>query len=446
MKAWALRSTRIVQGDALVSGHLLVGGDGRIEGVVAQAPTDRALVDVGTHVVSPGLVDCHVHINEPGRTDWEGYETATRAAAAGGVTSLVDMPLNCIPVTTTADAFAQKLAACRDKCFVDVGFWGGVIPGNADELPALARAGVLGCKAFMVHSGIDEFPNATREDLQRAMPLLRDAGIPLLAHAELDLGAEVHEHDPRAYRGYLESRPAAWEDAAIAQLIELARGTGCHVHVVHLSAASSIPALRAAKAEGLRISVETCPHYLCLEAEAIPDGATQYKCAPPIRDHNNREALWRGLQEGVIDFVITDHSPCTPQLKQFERGHFHDAWGGIASLQLGLPTLWTHARERGASIPQLARWISENPARFAGLSKRKGKIAQGFDADLVVWDPDATFRVREHDLFFKHRVSPYLGMDLRGVVRRTFLRGREVFDGAAHSAGPIGQMLLGRDD
>jgi allantoinase len=445
MDAWALRSTRIVQDDTLVSGHVLIGGDGRIEGVAPHAPEQYTLVDVGTLVVSPGLVDCHVHVNEPGRTDWEGYETATRAAAAGGVTSLVDMPLNCIPVTTTADAFAQKLAACRDKCFVDVGFWGGVIPGNARELPALAKAGVLGCKAFMVHSGIDEFPNATRDDLRQAMPLLRAARIPLLAHAELDLGAQVSERDPRVYRGYLESRPTAWEDAAIEQLIELARETGCHVHVVHLSAATSIPALRAAKAEGLPISVETCPHYLCLEAEAIPDGATQYKCAPPIRDHENREALWRGLQEGVIDFVITDHSPCTPQLKQFERGHFHDAWGGIASLQLGLPTLWTHARERGATITQLARWTSENPARFAGLSARKGKIAKSYDADLVVWDPDAAFQVRAETLFFKHRVSPYLGMQLRGVVQRTFLRGREVFDGTRHLGTPSGRMLLGRD-
>jgi allantoinase len=445
MNAWALRSTRIVQGDTLVPGHVLVGTDGRIEAVERDAPAGYRVVDAGTHVVSPGLVDCHVHVNEPGRTDWEGYETATRAAAAGGVTSLVDMPLNCIPVTTTADALAQKLAACRDKCFVDVGFWGGVVPGNASELPALAQAGVLGCKAFMVHSGIDEFPNASREDLREAMPILRAAGIPLLAHAELDLGAEVRERDPRVYQGYLESRPSAWEDAAIAQLIELARETGCQVHVVHLSAASALPMLRAAKAEGLPISVETCPHYLCLEAEAIPDGATQYKCAPPIRGHANREALWRGLFEGVIDFVITDHSPCTPQRKQLERGHFHDAWGGIASLQLGLATLWTHARERGATLPQLARWTSENPARFAGLSARKGKIARGFDADLVVWDPDASFQVSEQNLFFKHRVSPYLGMDLRGVVTRTFLRGREVFDGTGHPGGAIGQMLLGRD-
>jgi allantoinase len=445
MKPWALRSTRIVQSDALVSGYVSIGANGRIEAVVPKPPEGHDVVDVGTRVVSPGLVDCHVHINEPGRTEWEGYETATRAAAAGGVTSLVDMPLNCIPVTTTAEALEQKLNACRNKCYVDVGFWGGVIPGNSPDLPGLAQAGVLGCKAFMVHSGINEFPNATRDDLRLAMPVLRANGLPLLAHAELDLGADIHERDPRAYQGYLESRPTSWEDAAIEQLIELSRETGCHVHVVHLSAATSIPALRAAKAEGLPISVETCPHYLCLEAESIPDGATQYKCAPPIRGHENREALWRGLLEGVIDFVITDHSPCTPLLKLFERGHFHDAWGGIASLQLGLSTLWTHARERGASLPQLARWTSTNPAKFAGLSSRKGRIEAGYDADLVVWDPDETFVVREQALFFKHRVSPYLGMDLSGVVHRTFLRGVEVFDGKKHPSAPTGEMLLGRD-
>jgi allantoinase len=452
MTPWALMSTRVVQNAAAGSagGHVgpavvSIGADGRIEAVSAGPIDDRPLRNVGELVVSPGLVDCHVHVNEPGRTDWEGYETATRAAAAGGVTSVVDMPLNCIPVTTTGSALSVKLDACRGKCFVDMGFWGGVVPGNATELAPLAQGGVLGCKAFMVHSGIDEFPNATRDDLARAMPILRDAGLPLLAHAELDLGASVHTTDPRTYRGYLESRPSSWEDAAIAQLIELCRQTGCHVHVVHLSAASSLPALRAAKAEGLPISVETCPHYLCLEAESISDGATLFKCAPPIREHDNKEALWRGLLEGVIDFVITDHSPCTPQLKELERGHFHDAWGGIASLQLGLSTLWTHAEPRGASLCDLARWLSTNPARFAGLSGRKGRIAPGYDADLVIWDPEEAYTLHEEQLFFKHRVSPYLGMHLKGKVRRTLLRGVEVFDGQGHPAGPIGELLLGRD-
>jgi allantoinase len=296
-----------------------------------------------------------------------------------------------------------------------------------------------------VHSGIDEFPNASREDLARAMPLLRAAGLPLLAHAELDLGAPPSALDPRTYQGYLESRPPVWEDAAIAMLIELSRETGCHVHVVHLSAASSLPALRAAKAEGLPITVETCPHYLCLDAESIPDGATLFKCAPPIRGRENREALWRGLLDGVIDFVITDHSPCTPQLKELERGHFHDAWGGIASLQLGLSTVWTHAEPRGVSLWDLARWMSTNPARFAGLGSRKGRIAVGYDADLVIWDPDKVFTLHEEQLFFKHRVSPYLGMRLKGKVSRTVLRGIEVFDGQSHPAGPIGELLLGRD-
>ena len=277
------------------------------------------------------------------------------------------------------------------------------------------------------------------------MPLLRQHGIPLLAHAELDLGAEVSTRDPRAYDGYLASRPSSWEDAAIALLIRLARETGCHVHIVHLSAASSLPQLRAAKAERLPITVETCPHYLCLEAESIPDGATEFKCAPPIRDHDNREALWQGLMEGVIDFVISDHSPCTPQLKQRERGHFHDAWGGIASLQLGLPTLWTHARERGATLTDLARWTSANPAHFAGLARRKGQLKPGYDADFVVWDPDAQFTLQAEQLFFKHRISPYLGMQLHGAVRHTFLRGLEVFDGSIHPTGALGEPLLGRD-
>jgi allantoinase len=452
MMPWALQSTRVVQnaeagssagrvGPAVVS----IGADGRIEAVGSSPIDDRLVRDVGHLVVSPGLVDCHVHVNEPGRTEWEGYETATRAAAAGGVTSVVDMPLNCVPVTTTGPALAAKLEACRGKCFVDMGFWGGVVPGNSGELGPLASGGVLGCKAFLVHSGIDEFPNATREDLARAMPLLRAAGLPLLAHAELDLGASVSTTDPRKYRGYLESRPAAWEDAAIDMLIELCRQTGCHVHVVHLSAASSLPALRAAKAEGLPISVETCPHYLCLEAESIPDGATLFKCAPPIRERDNKEALWRGLLDGVIDFVITDHSPCTPQLKELERGHFHEAWGGIASLQLGLSTLWTHAEPRGASLLDLARWMSTNPARFAGLSLKKGRIAPGYDADLVVWDPDKVYTLHEEQLFFKHRVSPYLGLRLKGKVMRTILRGMEVFDGQSHPAGAVGELLLGRD-
>jgi allantoinase len=438
-----IKSTRVLAPQGLGPGVVLFS-QGRIEAVVPEAPRDVEVIDVGDLVVSPGLVDAHVHINEPGRTEWEGFSTATRAAAAGGVTTVIDMPLNSLPVTTTRAALEQKLRASEEQRFVDVGFWGGVVPGNADHLAGLAQGGVLGCKAFLVHSGIDEFPNATEHDLREAMPILRDLGLVLLAHAELDLGASPRELDPRAYRGYLESRPSSWEDAAIRLLVDLCRETRCPVHIVHLSAASSVPILRDAKAEGLPITAETCPHYLCLEAESIPNGATHFKCAPPIRDHANREALWSALFEGVIDFVISDHSPCTPQLKVPERGDFHEAWGGIASLQLGLSTVWTEAERRGAQIAQISAWMSTRPALFAGLAGKKGRIAPGFDADLVVWDPDATFEVTPQSLFFRHKVSPYIGRRLKGRVRQTYLRGRLAFDGVGHPAGPVGQPLLHR--
>jgi allantoinase len=444
--AW--KSTRVVEPHRVGPAVVVVRG-GIIEAVVDEAPPGVDVVDVGMLAISAGVVDCHVHVNEPGRTEWEGFETATRAAAAGGVTTLVDMPLNSMPVTTTRAALEQKLASAAGRCFVDVGFWGGVVPGNATDLPGLADGGVLGCKAFLVHSGIDDFPNATEQDLAGAMPVLRDHGLPLLAHAELDLGAPATGTDPRAYRGYLESRPPAWEDEAIRLLVGLCRRTRCPVHIVHLSSASSIPTLRAARAEGLPITVETCPHYLCLEAESIPDGATLFKCAPPIRDHANREALWEALFEGVIDFVISDHSPCTPSLKLLDTGDFQRAWGGIASLQLGLPAVWSEARRRGADLLRLSTWLSARPAAFAGLGRRKGRIAPGFDADLVIWDPDEPFSPHRDDLYFRHKVSPYLGTQLTGRVQTTVLRGVRVFergDGAAHPAGPVGRQLLKRDD
>ena len=402
------------------------------------------VLDVGDLVVFPGLVDCHVHINEPGRTEWEGFETATRAAAAGGVTTLIDMPLNSLPVTTNQAALEAKLQASEGKRFVDVGFWGGVVPGNAGELPGLANGGVLGCKAFLVHSGIDEFPNATANDLRRAMPVLRDRGLPLLVHAELDLGAPASPHAPQVYESFLASRPKAWEDAAIRLMVELCRETRCPVHIVHLSSATSLPILEAAKNDGLPITVETCPHYLCLEAEAIPEGATHYKCAPPIREHDNRELLWRGLLDGIIDFVITDHSPCLPALKLPELGDFHQAWGGIASLQLGLSAVWTEARRRGARLDQLAQWLSTRPAVFAGLGQRKGRIAPGYDADFVVWDPRATRSVDTEELFFKHKISPYLGRELAGRVSHTLLAGSLAFEDGNHRGAPRGQLRLHR--
>jgi len=444
------RSRRVVLDGSVVPASVLIEGE-RIGAVLpdgAAAPPDVPVRDFGDRVIAPGLVDCHVHINEPGRTDWEGFTTATRAAAAGGVTTLVDMPLNCIPVTTRRSALEEKLRATAGQLHADVGFWGGVIPGNAGELPGLAEAGALGCKAFLVHSGIDEFPNSTEADLRVAMPVLRALGLPLLAHAELDLGDSDAGSEPSRYQGYLRSRPAAWEDAAIALLIRLSRETGCAVHVVHLSSASSLPQIARAKDEGLPLTVETCPHYLCLEAEGIPDGATEFKCAPPIRENANREALWTGLRQGVIDFVVSDHSPCTPALKQRERGDFAAAWGGISSLQLGLPAIWTEAQRRGHDPTDLVKWMSTRPAALAGLGARKGRIAPGLDADLMVWDPAGQWAVEPESLRFRHKISPYLGKRLQGRVEATLLRGHLVYDGEDLPdlpAGPAGRTLLGRD-
>lgn len=452
MPRFDLVSRRVVVDETLRPATIVIDGetiaevrDGR------DTRGDAPVVDLGDLVLAPGLVDTHVHINEPGRTEWEGFTTATRAAAAGGVTTLVDMPLNCIPVTTNATALALKLAAAAPQLWVDVGFWGGVVPGNADELAGLAAAGVLGCKAFMVHSGIDEFPNADEATLRAAMIELHKAGLPLLAHAELDLGAPPCTDDPRHYDAYLRSRPAAWEDAAIAVLIRLCRETGCAVHVVHLSSADSLPQIRSAKAEGLPLTVETCAHYLCLRAEDVPDGDTTYKCAPPIRDDDNRTRLWQGLADGAIDFVVTDHSPCTPALKGRAGGDFHAAWGGISSLQLGLQSVWTEAARRGFDVARVVGWMSSRPAAFAGVGRRKGRIAPGFDADLFAWAPEEAFDVTPELLRFRHAQSPYMGRRLHGVVHRTWLRGTIVYDArgmgtSPHGPAPHGRVRLGRDD
>lgn len=444
----ALRSRQIVTPEGLVDGAVVVQGE-RIEAVVRDVPEGVPVEDLGALALLPGLVDCHVHINEPGRTEWEGFDTGTRAAAAGGVTTLVDMPLNCDPVTTSLEAFETKLAATEGTYRVDVGFWGGVVPGNADELRKLAERGVLGAKAFLCHSGIDDFPASDEATLRDAMRVLGEAGLPLLAHAELDLGDAPCAAGSHDHAAWLASRPKAMEDAAIALLIRLCRETGCAVHVVHLSSSTAVPMLREARSEGLPITVETCPHYLCLSAEAIGEGETQFKCAPPIREEANRQALWAALDEGVIDFVISDHSPCTPELKAKGDGvgDFGLAWGGIASLSLGLGSVWREARRRGHPIDRVVRWMAAEPARFAGVAERKGAIAPGRDADLAAWDLTAEYAIGPGDLHFKHPVSPYIGREMRGRCHRTWLRGREVFalgEGEARFAPPSGRPIFHR--
>ncbi|MSP56937.1 MAG: allantoinase AllB [Myxococcales bacterium] len=390
-------------------------------------------------VLVPALTDVHVHLNEPGRTEWEGLATGTRAAAKGGITTLVDMPLNCIPVTTTAGALEVKLAAARRAALhVDVGFWGGVIPGNTAELEPMVRLGAFGFKCFTCPSGINEFPPSSERDVLDAMQVLARLGVPLLVHAELELDGPSADAptagEASSYLRYLHSRPRAWEDAAVAMVIRSVRATGCRAHIVHLSSASALPMIRAAKAEGLPISCETCPHYLVLCAEEIPDGATEYKCAPPIRERDNREALWAGLINGTIDFVSSDHSPCTPALKLRESGDFERAWGGIASVQLGLPNIWTAARARGVPLEQVLDWMSSRPGEALG---RPHRIAAGQPANLVAFKPNAAHTIAASDLLFRHPLTPYIGRTVTGVVSATWLRGAPV----TSTSTPGGRIL-----
>ena len=435
-----LRSRRVALADGVRPASIHMR-DGRIHAVsgYGDAPPDAR--DLGDLVIFPGLVDSHVHINEPGRTDWEGFTTATRAAAAGGVTTLVDMPLNSVPATTTVDGLRQKRAAAAGSCHVDVAFWGGVVPGNASALEPLVRAGVRGFKCFLSPSGVDEFAHVGEADLRVAMPILSRLGVPLLAHAELPALLREPSGDPRRYATWLHSRPPAAETAAIDLLIRLAREIDTRVHIVHLATAEALPLLIQARRAGLPVTVETCPHYLTFAADAIADGATLLKCAPPIRGSAERERLWSALQSGHIDLVATDHSPAPPSLKHVDSGNFVSAWGGIASLQLGLVAVWSGAVERGVSLHALCRWMSAAPASLAGLYPRKGVIAPGADADLVIWDPDDETAVDARTLYHRHAVTPYHGCRLRGRVRTTILRGKVVFDDGA-CRGPAGGECL----
>jgi allantoinase len=438
-----LRARRLVTAGREQAGCVGIS-DGRI---IAVEPLEsglegRRVVELGEDVVLlPGLVDAHVHVNEPGRTEWEGFASATRAAAAGGVTTILDMPLNSIPPTVDVAALEVKRKSALGQLSVDVGFWGGAVPGNLGELTGLHAAGVFGFKCFLVHSGVEEFPPLRPDDLEDYLRVLRTVDGLLIVHAEdgdeIEQAPSVHSDD---YRDFLSSRPRVAEDRAIGRVIDAARATGARAHILHLSSSDALPLIAEARRDGVRITTETCPHYLTFAAEEIPAGATQFKCCPPIREAANREQLWQGLADGTIDCIVSDHSPCTPELKRLDLGDFAQAWGGISSLQLGLSDVWTEARRRGFSLPDVVRWMAERPAQLVGL-QRKGRIEPGYDADFCVFAPDDGFVVDPATLFHRNPITPYAGRHLDGVVRSTWLRGLEIGGAEPADDRPRGDLL-----
>jgi allantoinase len=450
MPSWIIRSERVVLPDGMRPAVIRVD-HGVITAITpgdTEAPhppgvPEATIIDAGGAVVMPGIVDTHVHINEPGRTEWEGFETATRAAAAGGITTVVDMPLNSIPATTTVEALDVKRRAAEGRCHIDVGFWGGVVPGNGRDLQPLAQAGVLGFKCFLSPSGVEEFGAVIEHDLRYAMPILATLGLPLLTHAEWPglLVDPDPRKDRRRYKTYLNTRPPGAEHAAIDLMLQLSARTGARVHIVHLASADALAAIRKAVGLDVPVTVETCPHYLTFCAEEIAPGATAWKCAPPIRERYHRERLWQALRDGEIDLVATDHSPAPPALKHLDDGDFLAAWGGIASLQLALPVMWTGAKQRGLPFERLAEWLCAGPATLAGLAGRKGALAAGHDADLVIVDPDREFMVDASRLYHRHAVTPYDGAQLHGVVEKTMLRGEIVFDNGRPVGAPAGRLI-----
>ncbi|MDM3872330.1 allantoinase AllB [Porticoccus sp. W117] len=439
---YGLRSRQLVLEQGVVAGVVLWQNE-KIIDVLAYGetlPENVELIDVGNNAVMPGLVDTHVHVNEPGRTEWEGFNTATRAAAAGGITTLVDMPLNCDPVTTSVAALKEKIDTLDGQLWVDCGFWGGAIPGNMDELDDLVRAGVLGVKSFTIDSGLEEFPPVSEEHLRQALSILADHQVPYLIHAELDKGDTPPAKITDKYQTFLDSRPKRWENDAIQLMIGLleelqSEGKKGLVHIVHLSSADAIEAISHAREKGLGLTTETCPHYLTLFSENIPDGKTLFKCCPPIREDHNRQQLWQGLKDGHIDFIVSDHSPCTPQLKHIDTGDLDAAWGGISSLQFGLSLIWSESEKYGFGLHHIAKWMCTEPAAFAGLGDCKGKIEKGYDADLIVFDGDEEYTIQKEHILFRHKMTPYEGRKVRGRVKRSYLRGQVILD------SPVGKEV-----
>ena len=457
--AQAFRSTRVLTNEGLAPAVLFVE-DERISEIRSwdDVPAAVQLSEFGDRVLLPGLVDSHVHINEPGRTEWEGFSTATQAAASGGVTTLVDMPLNCMPETVDVDTLKAKRAAAEGKTWVDWAAWGGVVRGNAEALLPLAGTGIPGFKCFLIHSGIEGFSWVDEADLRMALAKLRGTGLPLLAHAEVSgpvneatAALNANGADWRKYSTYLASRPDAAEVEAIALLIRLAEEFQTPIHIVHLATAHALRLIAEARRRGVPITVETCVQYLWFAAEDIADGATEFKCAPPIRGKANQDALWTALDEGLIDMVATDHSPCPPAMKRQEEGRWDLAWGGIASLGLALPAMWTALERRGVNsktaIEKLCAWMCSGPARLAGLTGRKGSLTEGADGDFVVFDPDSAWTVAPELLHFRHKLSPYMGAELRGRVMQTWLRGKQIYsaDGGLNSLGGFIGAARGRE-
>lgn len=446
MEKFGLHSKRVLVNGSLVEATLLIHQSKIIEIIHGEIKENNISVrDLGNDVIMPGLIDSHVHINEPGRTDWEGFDTATQAAAAGGITTLVDMPLNSSPVTTDVMSLTQKMKAAQGQCHVNCGFWGGIIPSSLDQVESLNAGGVLGMKVFLTHSGIDEFPNVSSNDLEEIARTLKEESITLLAHCELDTihkDVKLLDESPLSYKAYLASRPRSWEDKAIAMMIDYCKRHEIKTHIVHLSSSDSIAQIVAAKEQCLPMTVETCPHYLYFNSEEIPDGSTSHKCAPPIREKSNNDLLWQALKDGVIDFVVTDHSPAPPELKEIKSGNFKMAWGGIASIQMSLSAVWTKAKVKDFGIEEVSKWMSTNVARFLGLDHKKGRIAIGYDADLVVWNPEEEYVLEANDVFHRHKVSPYIGERLNGVVKETYVAGHLVFNNGVIEQRGKGKLIL----
>lgn len=446
---FVVKSKKVLTGGVLKKASVLIE-NGKITDVCEYDKIpDCVTEDFGELVLMPGLTDTHVHINEPGRNEWEGFETATKAAVAGGITMLADMPLNSIPVTTTSDSLDLKIHSSENKLYADTGFYGGLIPDNEVQLGPLIEKGVLGLKAFMIDSGIDEFPFVNESDLRRALSssALRNAPeLPVLVHAETDCGIiRPDYYSGNSFRSFLDTRPAEWEHEAVKTLINLCREFRHHIHIVHLSSSGSVEMIREAKNEGLPLTTETCPHYLYFSSEEIPDNDTRFKCTPPIRDSKNREKLWEAVIDGTIDFIVSDHSPCDPGLKFLKEGNFENAWGGIAGLQFSLPVFWTAAKERGITIEKLSGLMSKRTSEFLGLGNKKGKIEKGFDADIVVFDPDKSFKVEEQNIFHKHKTTPYSGRELYGVTETVFVRGVKVFYRGRIISPAAGEIVLNKN-